>query len=98
MTADPRDLLGPVLATAVEALVAERIAEALADLDLGDERWPKYLDVTTAAEYLGCTVERVRKLIARRALPVIQEGPGYRVALARADLDAYMRDHRQKAR
>jgi excisionase family DNA binding protein len=95
---DPRDLLGPVLAAAVEALAAERVTEALAALDLGGERWPAYLTVPEAAAYLGVTVERVRKLIARRAMPVVQEAPGHRVTLARSDLDALMLEWRQEAR
>ena len=99
MTADPRDLLGPVLAAAVEVVVSERIAEALADLDFDREVWPPYMDVPTASRYLGFpTPEPLRKLIARRAVAVVQEAPGHRVALARDDLDAYMREHRQEAR
>ena len=68
---DLRDVLGPVLAEAVAALVAEGVAAALADLPT-EEPWPAYMDAPTAARYLGVTEERVRKLIARRTLPVIQ--------------------------
>jgi hypothetical protein len=91
---DPRQVLGLALTEAVEALVAERIAEAVADLERDGERWPAYMDVPTAARYLGVAEERVRKLIARRAVAVVQEAPRHRVTLARDDLDALMRTWR----
>jgi len=94
MTIDPRELLGPVLSASVEALVAELVAEALAELPRSEE-WPEYLDVRAAARYLGCPSEEpVRKLIARRELPVSQEAKGHRIYIARAELDALMRSWR----
>jgi hypothetical protein len=89
-------VLGPTLTEAVEALVEDRIAEALADLRRDSDRWPPYMDVPTAARYLGVAQERVRKLIARRAVAIVQEAPRHRVTLARDDLDALMRTWRSE--
>ena len=59
----------------------------LQDLDLSGDAWPAYMDAPTAARYLGVSEQRVRKLQARRMLPVIQEARGHRVTFARTDLD-----------
>ncbi len=67
-------------------LVAQRV---LADLKQ-PETWPEWMDVKTAARYLDAGPERVRKLIARRAITYYQDGPGCRVSLRRSALDEWM--------
>lgn len=57
-----------------------------------------YLSVAAAADDLGVSEERVRKLIQRRGIPYFQEGPGCRVTLGRADLDAWMAHFRHRPR
>jgi hypothetical protein len=91
VTADSHDVLGPVLGPAVEQLVAELLAERE---ELAADRWPEYMDVPTAAAYSSQSVKRVRNLLAAGVLPRIQDAPGHRVLVARADLDTLMRSWR----
>lgn len=91
---DPRDLLGPVLAEAVEALA---VAAAVAALPRS-ELWPAYMDAPMAASYLGVTKERVRKLQAAGKLDYCQEAPGHRVTYPRDALDRLMAAWRVEAR
>jgi excisionase family DNA binding protein len=58
------------------------------------EPWPEWMNVETAAAYLDSSVERLRKLVARRQIPFVQEGPGCRVFFRRSDLDAWMEKQR----
>lgn len=53
--------------------------------------WPEWMSITTAARYLDCTPERIRKLVARRAIPFSQDGPGCRIFFSKTDLDQWMR-------
>jgi excisionase family DNA binding protein len=77
--------------------VAERVLERLADHDgRGDGR--EWLNVASAAAYMECSEERLRKLIARRALPYYSEGRGCRISLRRSEVDDYMLTLRQAAR
>jgi Helix-turn-helix domain len=94
---DPRDVLGPVLADAVAALVAEGMAAAVADRPT-EEPWPAYMDAPTAARYLGVSEERVRKLQTAGKLAYCQEARGYRVTYPRNALDALMDSWRVEAR
>jgi hypothetical protein len=93
---DPRELLGPVLAEAVAALVAEGVAAAVAEMPRS-EPWPEYMDVRTASRYLGVSEERVRKLQAAGKLDFCQEAPGHRVTYPRVALDALMAAWRVEA-
>src|SRR5579864_8066741 len=68
--------------------------ELLAELRRDGERWPEYMDVKTAAAYLGVSVQRVRKLKDRRAIPYFQEAENCRVFFKRSDLDEWMREQR----
>jgi excisionase family DNA binding protein len=52
--------------------------------------WPEWMDAFKAADYLGVSVERVRKLKDRGAIPAYQEAPRCRVLFRRRDLDASM--------
>ena len=71
-------------------LRAELLAELRTDLDR--EAWPGWMDVPTAAKYLGISVERVRKLVAHREIPFSQAGRGCRVFFERVELDRWMRN------
>jgi excisionase family DNA binding protein len=73
--------------------IAERAASIVLDrLALQDRetRWPEWMDVRTAAEYLGCTPGRVRKLVERRQVPFSQVAPGCRIFLRGRDLDRWL--------
>lgn len=56
---------------------------------------PAYFDTKAAAVYLGCSEQRVRKLIARRKVPFHQEAVGCRITFARHDLDQWMAAQRR---
>ena len=94
-----KDLVFTLPVEAFEQLVeqvAERVLERVADLGAGDTR--EWLSVQSAAEYLDCTQERVRKLIARRQIPYYSEGVGCRITLRRADLDEWLSGLRHEPR
>jgi excisionase family DNA binding protein len=78
------------------------IALAVADILRADlaptTNTAEHFTVTDAANYLGITVGRLRKLIARRQIPIHQEAPGCRIVPARTDLDHYLANRRQEAR
>ena len=63
----------------------------------GREPWPRWMSAETAASYLDCSVERLRKLVARRQIPFAQEGRGCRLEFSRDDLDEWMRSRRIEA-
>jgi hypothetical protein len=69
------------------------IAAAITHTDTTQQEW---FNVESAAVYMDVSPERVRKLIARRAIVYSQEAPGCRVFLRRADLDAYLNEHRHE--
>jgi excisionase family DNA binding protein len=72
--------LGP-LVDRIAAEVAVRLAAPASS---------PWLDVNGAAEYLACSPERIRKLIARREIPYHQEGPGSRVFFNKGELDEWL--------
>lgn len=78
-----------------EALAA--IAAAL-PAPTGRDEWPAWMPVERAAEYLGCSCERLRKLAARRQIPFSQEAKGCRLEFCREELDEWMRSRRVEAR
>jgi hypothetical protein len=90
----PRDVLGPLLIEAVEALVAELLAAAP---EPSTEPWPEFLSVPEAARFCSVKPERIRKLLAAGTLARIQEAPGCRVLIATDDLRALMRSWRIEA-
>jgi excisionase family DNA binding protein len=83
----PEDLVEAIAFRAAEIVVAKMQAEA--------KSWPEWMSITTAAAYLDVSVERVRKLQARRQLPFHQEAAGCRVFFRRTELDEAMSRVRQ---
>ena len=70
--------------------MAEVTRRVLAQLEASLPAGPEWLSVESAAEYLDVKPERVRKLVARRAIPYYQDGPGCRVFLRRRELDNWL--------
>jgi excisionase family DNA binding protein len=92
------------LAAALDALKAELREELLvelrtelhADLEaLRDGGGPAYMTVPEAAAFAGISEGRIRKLLTREVLSRVQEAPGHRVLIARADLEALMETWRR---
>jgi len=74
---------------ALDELVSEVTRRVLAELEPVENR-QEWLSVESAAYHLDVSAERVRKLIARRAITYYQDGPGCRVSLRRSELDEWM--------
>ena len=74
---------------AIVAVAAEHVLEELRDHSERDP-WPEWMSVETAARYLDVSAERLRKLVARRGIPFVQEGPGCRIFFSCHDLDSWM--------
>jgi excisionase family DNA binding protein len=74
-------------------LIAQLRADILAEIQAGlaEREWAPWMRLDTAATYLDMSPERLRKLVARRAIPFSQEGPGCRVFFERSALDEWMR-------
>jgi excisionase family DNA binding protein len=87
-----------VTAHVVTVAEFEQLAARVKELEAGaaSEPWPQWMSVTTASRYLDVSPERLRKLIARRQIPFVQEGRGCRVSLSRHDLDQCMRGQRSE--
>lgn len=82
--------------TAIAALVADLLHPGAQASD--DEASPEWMNVETAAKYLDCTPERIRKLVARREIPYHQEAPGCRIFFRRQELNEWMAASRQGPR
>jgi excisionase family DNA binding protein len=72
------------------------LAAIAAAISPTDTTWQEWFNVEDAAAYMDVSPERVRKLIARRAIAFSQEGPGCRVFLRRTDLDTYLNEQRHE--
>ncbi len=77
--------------------IATRAAEIVM-ARIGSADRAGYVDVKAAADYLGVTEGRVRKLVERRQIPFIQDGPGCRITFSVRDLDQFMQDNRNERR
>jgi excisionase family DNA binding protein len=77
--------LGPQLVAAIERLVDERVAQAVAGLRVPEPLSP-WLTVRQAAEMLGCSEAAVRMRINRERLEARRQGR--RVYVSRASLVA----------
>ena len=85
-------------ASVLEAIVAETKSRVLVELnDRSDGPGSPWMNAETAARYLDCSVERIRKLKERHHLPYHQEGPGCRVLFNKSDLDEWMDNVRNAA-
>ena len=72
--------------------LAQRVAAALAErMTSADERADEWLDSRHAADYIGVHRDTLRKLVAERAIPSEQDGPGCKLYFRRSDLDAWRR-------
>ena len=88
------DRLASLLAAVIEQLRTELRDDLRRDLQhelQAAAAWPEWMSIETAARYLDMPVHRIRKLIVRRAIPYIQEGPGCRIFFSRHQLDGWMR-------
>jgi excisionase family DNA binding protein len=82
-------------------LVAQRAAEIItSSAPRGGEveQWPVAMNVETAARYTDSSPERLRKLVARRAIPFVQEAHGCAIRFLRSDLDKWLQEHRHETR
>jgi excisionase family DNA binding protein len=84
----------PVPVTLDDAALAV-IAEAISTNEQPREEWPEWMSIATAARYLDVGVERLRKLVAGRAIPFVQEAPACRIFFSRSELDGWMRGFQQ---
>jgi len=76
--------------------IARRAAEIAAERSSNRaDGWAEWMNVETAACYMDVSVERVRKLIARKALPSYSEGKGCRRFLRRSEIDACLAELRE---
>jgi excisionase family DNA binding protein len=66
-------LLGPELVAAIEQLVDERVARAVAELRVPPPPSP-WLTVAQAADLLGCSEDAVRMRIKRGRLTACRQG------------------------
>jgi len=62
------------------------------------ERWPEWMAIDTAAQYLDVSPQRLRKHVAQRRIPFHQEDKGCRVLFRRGDLDEWMSSFHVPAR
>lgn len=80
----------PVVQIDLSAL-ATRVAElVLARLEESRTPAASWFDLEHAAEYLGWSPERLRKLVQRRAVPFHQERRGARISFNRQELDEWL--------
>jgi excisionase family DNA binding protein len=86
------------LTAPLEQLKAQLRVELLAELraDRNEQAWPRWMAVETLARYMDASPERIRKLVARRRIPYVQEGPGCRVFFDRHEIDRWMGGFRQR--
>ena len=86
-------------AALLEEIVAETAGRVLIELDdrIATTESP-WMNTETAARYLDCSVERIRKLKERRELPYYQDGSRCRVLFNKRDLDEWMQTVRNAPR
>jgi excisionase family DNA binding protein len=82
-------IFGPEVVAAIERLVDDRVAVALAEqAATGAPPLSRYLTVTEAADYLRCSRQRVDDLLSSRRLTRVKDGS--RTLLLREEIDAYL--------
>jgi excisionase family DNA binding protein len=62
------------------------------------EAFPEWMSIATAARYLDVSVQRLRKLVASKQIPFVQERHACRIFFSRSDLDGWMRGFRHEER
>lgn len=77
-------LLAPEFVAALEELIAERVAEALADYAAADNG-PRWLPVAEAARREGCTTDAMRMRLARGRYETKRVGRSVLVSAASLD-------------
>src|SRR5579875_198672 len=77
-------------------LVVDRLLERASAPD--DEHRRDLMDARAAADYLGIHRDILRKLVAERAVPVHQDGPGCKLYFRRDELDQWRRSSRAARR
>lgn len=75
--------------------IAQRVAEILSE-SASTDRADRWLDARSAAEHLGCSTGRIYKLVERREIPFVQDGPGCKLSFSRRALDQWMEDRRAR--
>ena len=91
-TAAPTDALIDQLLRRLADLVVDRLmARTGTETDQPPDEW---MDARAAAVYLGVHRDTLRKLVAERAVPVHQDGPGCKLYFRRDELDDWRRSGR----
>ena len=81
----------------VEA-IARRVAELLRDELREQKLEDPWLDTRQAANHLGLSLHALRHLVARRAVPYVQDGPGSKVYFRASQLDAWREEQAHEVR
>lgn len=69
-------------------LIARRVAELLRQQD-GQKSEDRWMTSVQAAEHLGISLHALRHLVARRAIPYVQDRPGAKMFFKASQLDAW---------
>lgn len=72
------------------ARVADLVVERLRTDHKSNDRW---LTSKEAAAHLGITLHALRHLVARRAVPFVQDAPGGKMFFRPSELDAWRAEH-----
>lgn len=79
----------------IAAKVAALIVDQLRTASRSGDRW---LDSREAADHLGLSLHALRHLVARRAVPFVQDRPGAKVFFKVSELDAWRASHAREPR
>ena len=85
--------LSPELVAAIEELVDQRVREQLESVSGASEFPSPWLSIAETAELLRCKRQRVDDLLSQGRLARYKDGS--RTLLSRAEVDAYVREHRR---
>jgi excisionase family DNA binding protein len=93
MTAPPRIVVELPVTDALLDALASRLAPLITASTTPPT--PDWMAVDEAAEYLRCRPKRVYDLTSQRRIPFTKDGS--RTLVRRADLDAYLASHEERA-
>jgi excisionase family DNA binding protein len=85
---DLAGIFGPETVAAIERLVDERVAAALAEQAAAAPAPSPYLSVVEAAEYLRCPRQRIDDLLSSRRLTRMKDGS--RTLLLREEIEQHL--------